>query len=201
MRADIAAMGTSTLYEAAGQRGALPSAIRPMTRNCRFAGSAVTVSGPPGDNLWLHRGLYKCRPGDTLVATVGGAYEWGYWGEILSFAARELALAGVVIDGCVRDLAQIDEVGIPVFGRGASIRGTAKHADGVGAINDAIVLGNAVVNPGDWIVGDEDGLVVIPVGRAESVIERGKERLAKESIIMAALRVGKRTLDLYDLPA
>jgi 4-hydroxy-4-methyl-2-oxoglutarate aldolase len=199
--ADVAALGSATLHEAGGRIGAIPAAIRPVTSSPAFAGPAVTVAGPPGDNLWLHRGIYECKPGDVLVATVSGAYEWGYWGELLTCAAQERGIAGVVIDGCVRDLARLAELGFPVFARGTAIRGTMKASDGVGAINDGLVLGEIVVHPGDWVVGDHDGVVVIPRDRLTAVVAAGQERVRKEAHLMQQLRDGKRTLDLYDFPA
>jgi 4-hydroxy-4-methyl-2-oxoglutarate aldolase len=197
---EIAALGSATLHEAGGQIGAFPAAIRPMTPAPLFAGPAVTVSGPPGDNLWLHRAIYECKPGDVLVATIGGAYEWGYWGEILSCAAKAWGLAAVVIDGCVRDLARLVEIGLPVFARGSAIRGTAKHSDGVGAVNEDVVLGDVVVHPGDWVIGDEDGVVAIPVDQLVTVVSKSKERVQREAFLMSQLRDGKRTLDLYNFP-
>src|SRR5258708_2871129 len=125
--------------EAAGRIGAIPAAIRPMTPVHSVAGPAVTVFGPPGDNLWLHRSIYECKPGDVVVACVGGAYEWGYWGEVLTRAALECGIAGVVIDGCVRDVDRLAEIGLPVFARGSAIRGTSKHTDGAGMINSELV--------------------------------------------------------------
>ena len=198
--ADIAALGSATLHEAGGRIGALPAAIRAVTPAPSFAGPAVTVTGPPADNLWLHRAVYECKPGDVLVVCVSGAYEWGYWGEVLSCAALEQGIAAVVIDGCVRDLVRLGKLGLPVFARGSAIRGTAKHRDGAGAINEDLVVGDVVVRRGDWVVGDEDGVVVIPRGRLSEVVAQGHERAAKEAEIIQALRNGKRTLDLYDLP-
>lgn len=199
--AGIAALGSATLHEAAGRIGALPAAIRPMTPLLSFAGPAVTVCGPPADNLWLHRAVYECKPGDVLVANVSGAYEWGYWGEVLSCAANERRIAGVVIDGCVRDVARLADVGPPVFARGSAIRGTVKHSDGVGAINEDIVVGDIAVHPGDWLVGDGDGVVVIPRDRLASVVVDGQSRAEKEVELIQQLRDGKRTLDLYDFPS
>jgi 4-hydroxy-4-methyl-2-oxoglutarate aldolase len=198
---DIAVLGSATLHEAAGRIGALPAAIRPMTPLPACAGPAVTVACPPADNLWLHRAVYECAPGTVLVADVSGAYEWGYWGEVLSCAAAERGIVGVVINGCVRDVARLTEVGVPVFARGSAIRGTVKHSDGVGAINADLAVGEIVVHADDWVVGDEDGVVVIPRGDLASVVAAGKSRIEKEADLIRQLRNGKRTLDLYDLPS
>jgi 4-hydroxy-4-methyl-2-oxoglutarate aldolase len=196
--AQIAALGSSALHEAAGQIGALPAAIRAITPAASVAGPAVTVCGPPGDNLWLHRAVYECKPGDVLIAYVGAAYEWGYWGEVLSCAALERRIAAVVIDGCVRDVARLAQLGLPVFGRGSAIRGTAKHRDGAGSINRELILGDVVVHPGDWVIGDEDGVVALPQSALNEITQAARRRVAKEAELIAALRTGKRTVDVYD---
>jgi 4-hydroxy-4-methyl-2-oxoglutarate aldolase len=198
---DIAHLGSATLHEAAGRRGALPAAIRAMTPSPACAGPAVTVFCPPADNLWLHRAVYECAPGAVLVADVSGAYEWGYWGEVLSCAAAERGIAGVVINGCVRDLLRLAEAGIPVFARGPAIRGTDKHPDGAGAINADLAVGQIVVHPGDWVIGDEDGVVVIPRADLAAVAAAARSRAEKEAEFMDQLRSGKRTLDLYGFPS
>lgn len=198
---EIAELGSATLHEAGGRIGALPAAIRAMTPSPAFAGPALTVSCPPADNLWLHRAVYAAAPGDVLIANVSGAYEWGYWGEVLSCAARERRIAGVVIDGCVRDLVRLAEIGLPVFARGSAIRGTVKHLEGVGAINGDLVVGEIIVRPGDWVVGDEDGVVVIPHDNLDGVLAEAHQRVDKEARLIQELRHGKRTLDLYDFPS
>lgn len=198
---DVAQLGSATLHEAAGRLGALPAAIRPVGPFPACAGPAVTVACPPADNLWLHRAVYECQPGAIIVADVSGAYEWGYWGEILSCAAAARGIAGVVINGCVRDIARLPEVGIPVFARGSAIRGTDKHPDGTGAINGDLVVGDIVVHSGDWVVGDDDGVVAILKEDLATVVAAGKSRIEKEADLMGQLRTGKRTLDLYGLPS
>lgn len=198
---EIAQLGSATLHEAAGRLGALPAAIRPMTPFPECAGPAVTVACPPADNLWLHRAVYECQPGAVLVADVSGAYDWGYWGEILSCAAAARGITAVVINGCVRDVVRLAEVGIPVFARGSAIRGTAKHPDGVGAINANLVVGEILVHPGDWVVGDGDGVVVIAKHDLATVVAAGKSRIENEADLIRQLQVGKRTLDLYGLPS
>lgn len=197
---EIAELGSATLHEAGGRIGALPAAIRAMTPSPAFAGPALTVSCPPADNLWLHRAVYAAAPGDVLIANVSDAYEWGYWGEVLSCAARERRIAGVVINGCVRDLVRLAEIGLPVFARGSAIRGTVKHLEGAGAVNGDLVVGEIIVRAGDWVVGDEDGVVVIPQSNLDLVLADARERVDKEAHLIQELRRGKRTLDLYDFP-
>ncbi len=200
-REQLLRLGVATLHEAAGKIGCLPPAIQCMTPRLHLAGPSVTVSGPPGDNLWLHRAVYEAAPGDILLAVVGGVYEAGYWGEVLSWAAKMRGLGGVVVDGCVRDYDRLADIGVPVFGRGLCMRGTSKRADGVGSINDGITVGDVDVQPGDYIVGDADGVVALPAARLDEVIALALEREAYETKAIAALQRGATTLDIYGLPA
>lgn len=189
--------GTATLHEAAGKIGALPSAIKPMAPGFRLCGPAFTVHGPGGDNLWLHRAIAAAKPGDVLVAYVGGVYEAGYWGEIMSTAAQAAKLGGLVLDGCVRDGDLLKDIGFPVFARGLCIRGTGKDFGAQAWLNAPITIGDVVVHAGDLVAGDTDGVVVIPRQRAGEVIEASKAREAKEAEIIKKLKAGANTLDLY----
>ena len=191
------ALPTATLHEAGGKIGALPSAIKPVAAGMSFAGSALTVHSPPGDNLWLHRALDISRPGDVLVVHVNGAYEHGYWGEIMATMAIARGLAGLVIDGCVRDGALLAEFGFPVFARGLCIRGTGKDFGATGWINHPVRIGDVTVNAGDLVVGDGDGVVVVPRERAGDVVARSVKREADEAAILQQLKDGASTLDVY----
>lgn len=191
------ALPTATLHEAGGKIGALPSAIKPVATGMAFAGSALTVHSPPGDNLWLHRALDISRPGDVLVVHVNGAYEHGYWGEIMATMAIARGLAGLVIDGCVRDGALLAEFGFPVFARGLCIRGTGKDFGATGWINHPVRIGDVTVNAGDLVVGDGDGVVVVPRERADDVVARSVKREADEAAILQQLKDGASTLDVY----
>lgn len=188
---------TATLHEAGGKIGALPSAIRPVAAGMAFAGPALTVHSPPGDNLWLHRALDIAQPGDVLVVHVSGAHEHGYWGEIMGTMAQARGLAGLVIDGCVRDGALLAQLGFPVFSRGLCIRGTGKDFGAIGWINHPVRLGSVTVEAGDLVVGDGDGVVAVPHGRAAEVVERSHRREADEASILQRLRDGDSTLDVY----
>jgi 4-hydroxy-4-methyl-2-oxoglutarate aldolase len=192
-----AALPSATLHEAAGKIGALPSAIKPVTRNFKICGPAVTVHAPGGDNLWLHRAIYAAQPGDVLVVYVNEHYEHGYWGEIMSTAAQVQQLGGLVIDGCVRDGVLLEEIGFPVFSRGLCIRGTGKDFDARGWINAPTRFGDVVVNPGDLIVGDSDGVVCVPRQRAGEVIEASTAREAAELSQLSRIRTGESTLDIF----
>jgi 4-hydroxy-4-methyl-2-oxoglutarate aldolase len=188
---------SATLHEAGGRIGLMPPAIKPVSPSFRVCGPAVTVHSPGGDNLWLHRAIYVARPGDVLVVHVSGAYDFGYWGEIMSCAAKTRGLAGLVIDGCVRDGAILADFGLPVFARGLCIRGTGKDFGARGWINFPTLFDSLVVNPGDLIVGDADGVVAIPRERAAEVVAAAREREAKEAATLERIRAGERTLEVY----
>lgn len=193
-----ALLPSSTLHEAAGKIGALPSAIKPVHPSFRICGAAVTVQSPPADNLWLHRAIVAARPGDVLVVHVGGHYEAGYWGEVMSQAARARGLAGLVIDGCVRDGAILERFGFPVFARGLCIRGTGKDFDARGWINAPTLFGDVTVEPGDLIVGDTDGVVAIPRARIDEVLAKARQREEDEARIIERLAAGENSLDIYN---
>ncbi|MGE0116234.1 MAG: 4-carboxy-4-hydroxy-2-oxoadipate aldolase/oxaloacetate decarboxylase [Steroidobacteraceae bacterium] len=189
--------GTATLHEAAGKIGALPWQIKPVAPSFRLCGPAVPVHSPGGDNLWLHRAIYAAEPGDVLVVHVSGKYDHGYWGEIMSTAARARKLGGLVIDGCVRDGGLLEKLGFPVFARGLCIRGTGKDFGARGWINHPVLFGDVVVNAGDVIVGDDDGVVAIPQTQLVQVIAASQKREDHEAETMRQLEAGKSTLDLY----
>lgn len=188
---------TATLHEAGGKIGALPSALKPVAPGMALAGPALTVHSPPGDNLWLHRALDIARPGDVMVVHCGGAHEHGYWGEIMATMAQARGLAGLVIDGGVRDGALLAAMGFPVFARGLCIRGTGKDFGAIGWLNHPVWMGEVVVQAGDLIVGDGDGVVAVPHARAAEVVARGLQREADEAAILQRLKLGASTLDVY----
>jgi len=195
--AAAARLPTATLHEAAGKIGALPSAIKPVAPGFRFAGCALTVHSPGGDNLWLHRALDVAQAGDVMVVFAGGAHEHGYWGEIMTTMAKVRGLAGMVIDACVRDGVLLGEIGFPVFARGLCIQGTGKDFGAMGWINHPITMGNVVVDAGDLMVGDSDGVVAIPRARAAEVIAAAEKREAEEAAILRRLEAGEGTMTVY----
>jgi len=174
-------LDAATLHEAAGKIGVMPPAIKPVVAGFKICGTAVPVQSTGGDNLWLHRALYEGRPGDVLVIHVSGQYEHGYWGEIMSTAAKALGLAGMVIDGCVRDVTLLQQIGFPVFARGLCIRGTGKDFAATGRINAPTAFDDVIVYPGDLMVGDADGVVCIPRAQVPSVIEAAGRRATREA--------------------
>ena len=191
------ALPAATLHEAGGRIGALPSAIKPVAPSFRCCGPALTVHSPGGDNLWLHRALDIARPGDVLVVHVSGVHDHGYWGEIMTTMAKVRGLAGLVIDGCVRDGTLLEEIGFPVFARGLCIRGTGKDHGATGWLNEPVLIGDVTVSAGDLVVGDGDGVVVVPRLRAAEVVEKSLRREREEAVILQRLQAGESTMQVY----
>lgn len=189
--------GSATLHEASGKSGAMPSAIKPVAPEFRLGGTAVTVHAPGGDNLWLHRAIYEATAGDVLVVSVGGQFDHGYWGGIMSIAAKARKLSGLVIDGCVRDVMLLRRLAFPVFSRGLCIRGTTKDFGARGWINAPVRFDDVTVTPGDLIVGDEDGVVSIARDQIPAVLDLARKREEDEAEIVRRLGDGATTLDLY----
>jgi|HigsolmetaAR201D_1030396.scaffolds.fasta_scaffold25687_2 4-hydroxy-4-methyl-2-oxoglutarate aldolase len=192
-----AALPTATLHEAQGRRGALPGAIKPIDPSMRLCGPAFPVRCPPGDNLRIHHAIYAARPGDVLVVDCSGRREHGYWGEIMNVAAIERRLGGLVIDGGVRDRDRLVELGWPVFAHGICIRGTGKDPTAPGSLGEPITIGDVDIAPGDLVVGDADGVVVVPRAQVASIVDAAREREAREATILRRLREGATTLEIY----
>jgi 4-hydroxy-4-methyl-2-oxoglutarate aldolase len=190
-------LGSATLHEASGQRGALPSAIKPIASGMRVAGPAFTVTTPPGQNLWIHRALAAAAAGDVLVVVTSGHYDYGYWGDIMTVGARAREIAGLVIDGFVRDSESIARLGFPVFARGLSIRGTKKDTAAPGAFETPVNLADVTVEPGDLVVGDADGVVVVARSSVTEIVEKGRARERREVEVVERLRKGETTLEIY----
>jgi 4-hydroxy-4-methyl-2-oxoglutarate aldolase len=191
-------LSAATLHEAAGKIGALPSAIKPVAPGMRLAGPAYTVHSPGGDNLWLHRAIYAAQPGDVLVVNVSGIHEHGYWGEVMSMAAKVRGLGGLVIDGCVRDGGLLAEFGLPVFARGLCIRGTGKDFAARGWLGHPTLFDDVTVHAGDLVMGDADGVVVIPRAKAERAVADGRARDQREAQELDRLRAGETTLRIFN---
>ncbi|MGF6955657.1 4-carboxy-4-hydroxy-2-oxoadipate aldolase/oxaloacetate decarboxylase [Paraburkholderia youngii] len=187
----------AALHEAGGKIGVLPTSIRPVAPGFRICGTAFTVHSPGGDNLWLHRAILAANPGDVLVVYANGAYDHGYWGEVMTTAAKVRGLAGLVIDGCVRDADLLEQIGFPVFSRGLSIRGTGKDYGAIGWLNAPVLLGNTTIEPGDLIVGDRDGVVAVPRARASEVVAKAAQREIDEAAICKRIEAGETTMQIY----
>ena len=187
-------LGVATVYEAGGGTGAIDAAIHALWPGARVCGPAFTVNCPPGDNLAIHRCLEFVSPGDVLVIQNGGL-SGGYWGGILTLGAQVKGVAGLVIDGGVRDSEEIHSVGFPVFARGTGVFRTVKHE--LGELNVPIVVGGVLVNPGDVIIGDGDGVMVVEPRRIGEVLEASRKREVAEKGYMERIRKGELTMDIY----
>jgi 4-hydroxy-4-methyl-2-oxoglutarate aldolase len=190
-------LGVATVHEASGRQGAVDAVIKPIARGVRLCGPAFTVQCHPGDNLMLHKALERAQPGDVLVATVGGCYEGGYWGGLMGTSAQARHLGGLAIDGCVRDSAELIQMGFPIFCRGFAIRGTVKGT--LGLINHPTVFGGILVHPGDLVLGDDDGLVVVRRAECAWVLEKSRERKRAEEKKAERLRAGVASVELNSL--
>lgn len=193
---DLHGFGTATLHESGA--APLPPQIRPLDRSWWVCGRVFTVDLAPGHNIWLHRAIYAAQPGDILVARANGGFEYGYWGDIMTHAALERRLGGLVIDGCVRDSADLLRLRLPVFARGLCVRGTGKDASR-GGLQGTLIIGGTTVRPGDLVVGDADGVVVVPPADLAEVTARAEQREQKEESVRARLLAGESTLDIYGL--
>jgi 4-hydroxy-4-methyl-2-oxoglutarate aldolase len=165
----------------------------------RVCGPAVTVHSPGGDNLWLHRALDVAQPGDVLVVYVSGAPELRLLGRDHGDRRPSVQqLGGLVLDGCVRDAALLEEMGFPVFSAGLCIRGTGKDHGARGWINHPIRMGDLTISAGDLIVGDRDGVVAVPLARVDEVVAASEARETKEALVLKRLVAGERTLEVYN---
>ena len=190
-------IGTATVHEAYGRKGALSYAIKPIAKGVRLCGPAFTVQCHPGDNLMLHKALERAQPGDILVTSVGGYYEAGYWGGLMATSAVARGLGGLAIDGCIRDSTEIIKMGFSIFCRGFSIRGTTKTV--LGLINHPILFGDVFVRPGDLVLGDDDGMVVVDRNECEAVLEKSIKRIEAEKKKSAQLKAGVSSMELNQL--
>jgi 4-hydroxy-4-methyl-2-oxoglutarate aldolase len=190
-------IAVATVYEASGRKGFVNPKIKPIFRGMKLCGPAFTVQTAPGDNLMLHKALEKAQEGDIIVATVGDEYEYGYWGDLMATQAKAKKLGGLAIDGCVRDSEEIIEMGFPIFSRGLAIRGTVKAS--LGLINYPINFGGNVINPGDLILGDDDGIVIVRYEDCKEVLAKSKERVQKEEVKAKALMNGVTSVKYNNL--
>lgn len=196
--AELLAMGTATLYEASTEDLFLDVAFRPAWDGAEMVGRALPVSARVGDNLALHWGIADAQPGDVLVVDAGGG-AYGYWGEVMTVAAQARGIAGLIIDGGVRDTKQMQGLGFPVFSTEISIRGTEKQWPGT--VGRTITLRGRVVSRDDLVVADRDGICVIPAADVSRVVEASRIRVAKEDTYMERLRSGELTVDVYGFRA
>jgi 4-hydroxy-4-methyl-2-oxoglutarate aldolase len=192
--AAFAEQESATVLESNEKEGAMIHTIRPIYPGIKMCGSALTVRCQAADNLTLHAAIAMAQPGDVIVADVGEALEAGHWGEITTVAALQRGVVGLVINGGVRDIAAIRERGFPIFSASISMKATVKNTPG--QINHPIICGGVVVNPGDIVLGDDDGVVVVAREKAEAVLASARQRTEQEAGVMARLEKGESTLDI-----
>lgn len=195
LAAALLALGSATLGES-GAKTMCPR-LRPIWSGAVVAAPAVPVRCTPGDNLAIHAAVAVAAPGHVLAVDVGLTPERGYWGEVLTTAAEARGLAGLVIDGGVRDVGALEAHRFPVFATMAALRGAEKRAPGT--VGTPVRVGDVVVGHGDWLVGDVDGVVVVPRADLEQVLADGRARAAKEAGLFEALRGGATTVELLGL--
>ncbi|MFG2456311.1 4-carboxy-4-hydroxy-2-oxoadipate aldolase/oxaloacetate decarboxylase [Streptomyces sp. NPDC048523] len=193
----LARYGVATVSEAMGRTGLLGPAIRPIQQGVRVAGTAVTVIGWPGDNLMIHAAVEQCGEGDLLVVTTTSPCTDGLFGELFATALRQRGVRGVVTNTGIRDTQELRDMGFAAWSRAVSSQGTVKATGG--SVNVPIAIDGQVIDPGDVILADDDGVVVVPRRRVAETVEKAEAREAKEAATRAAFIEGQLGLDRYGL--
>jgi len=193
----LGAIGTATVHEAIGRRGYLGPDITPIQRDTALAGNAVTVLSQPGDNIMIHTAVEVCAEGDILVVANTAPSTHGMFGDLLATSLQARGVRGLVIDAAVRDTRDLRAMNFPVWSRWVSCQGTVKASPG--SVNVPVVVGGQIINPGDVICADDDGVVVVARADAPWALDASNARLAKEEDVRARLAAGELGLDVYGL--
>ena len=190
-------LSVATVHEAQGRIGLMSPEIRPIKPGLKVVGRAVTVFATPGDNVMIHVAMEQCEPGDVMVVAVNSRSDCGYFGDLLATLMQARGIAGLIIDSGVRDLADLWGMNLPVFSRCISAQGTVKET--LGDVNVPIVCGGQLINPGDLVMGDDDGIVVVPRADLELTAKKSEAREQKEAGIREKYKAGVLGLDMNNL--